>query len=141
MESDDEIKVTYLSLKAHMMLGNIYLGEGLNDNARKCFKTIYDCDINKASALPYKEFETEEEMQKHIEKIKMRITNMKKRIPVKLVSSCIYPDIGQSMQKLSELQNEYPNDTEINRMVSEEFRKLNDIEDIIDQEISDPNVD
>jgi tetratricopeptide (TPR) repeat protein len=141
IESTEEIKVTYLSLKAHMMLGNIYMDEGLNDTARRYFKTIYDCDINKASSLPYKEFETEEEMQKHIEKIKMRITNMKKRIPVKLVSSCIYPDIGQSMQKLSELQSEYADDTEISEIVSEELRKLNDLEDIIEQEISDPNVD
>ncbi len=128
--------VTYLSLEAHMMLGNLLLVKGQNEEAKTCFKTIYDCDINKVTALPWEQFDNEEERQEHLVWLKERITGMKKRLPRKMVSSCISSDLGLSMQRLAQLQSEYPDDAEIHQIVSEVLRKLSEVEDIINQQIS-----
>lgn len=138
VESGDEPNVTYLSLKAHMMLGNLVLQKGRNDDARQYFKTIYDCDINKAVPLPYQQFDNEEEEQEHLVWLRDRIAGMKTRLPAKMVSSCISSDLGLSMQRLSQLQSDYPDDTEIYRMISEVLKKLTEIEQIINQEIANP---
>lgn len=130
--------ITYLSLKAHMMLGNLRVSQGSSDEAKKRFKGIYDCDVNQASPRTHQKFKDDKEKQKHMKWLKNRITEMKKRIPGKLVLSCMGSDVGQSMQKLSHLQNEYPGDALINEKASEMLRKLNSIEEIIDEEISDP---
>jgi len=131
-----ETNVTYLSLKAHMMLGNLLLGQGHVDEARQLFRTIYDCDINKAVVLPYETFATEQETQEHLAWSKDRILNMKKRIPRKLVSACVSSDLGLSMQRLSELQCEYPDNTEIQELISDVLKKLAEVEEVVDQEIA-----
>lgn len=119
-----------------MMLGNLLLGQGHVDEARQLFRTIYDCDINKAVVLPYETFATKQETQEHLAWTKDRILNMKKRIPRKLVSACVSSDLGLSMQRLSELQCEYPDNTEIQELISDVLKKLAEVEEVVDQEIA-----
>jgi tetratricopeptide (TPR) repeat protein len=134
-------EVTYLSLEAHMMLGNIYLGDGLCEEAGKCFKTIFDCDINKTASLSYEKFRNDKEKQEHMEGLKKRIAKMKERVPDKMVRACISSDIGESMQRLSKLQSEYPDNAQIRELVSKELDKINGIEDIIKRQIDNSNID
>jgi tetratricopeptide (TPR) repeat protein len=136
---DRETKVTYLSLEANMMLGNLYLSQKNNDEAKKCFKAIFDCDIKKVVALPYEKFKTEKEKQEQIDWLKEQITNMKKRIPAKLVASCSSADAELCLQKLSELQSEYPNNTEINELASAKIKKLSGVDEIVNGEIGNLN--
>ena len=127
--------ITYLTLKAHMMLGNIYLGHGKNVEAGKCFKSIFDCDLNKSASLPYEIFENEKEKHGKMEWLQKRITKMKERIPDKLVRTCMSSDVDDSMQRLIQLQNEYPNNEQIREQVSKELDKIYRIEEMIDSQI------
>jgi tetratricopeptide (TPR) repeat protein len=131
--------ITYLSLEAHMMLGNVYLDEGLNDEAGKCFKTIFDCDINKAAPLPYEKFKNDKERQEHMKWLKERITKMKTRTTTKMVVACISSDIGESMQRIAKLQSDYPDNVQIRELASIELEKMNKLEEIIKSQIENPD--
>ncbi|MBN2588856.1 MAG: hypothetical protein JXA96_03260 [Sedimentisphaerales bacterium] len=113
----------------------------MNDEAEKCFKTIFDCDINKAAPLSYEKFRNDKEKDEHMEWLKNRIAKMKERIPDKLVRACISSDIGESMQRLAKLQSEYPDNEQIRELVSKELDKMNRVEEIIEIQIENPNID
>jgi hypothetical protein len=53
-----------------------------------------------------------------------------------MVATCISSDLGLSIQRLAQLQSEYPDNTEISQIASEVLRKLTDLEAIINQQIS-----
>lgn len=132
--------VTYLSLKAHMMLGNIYLGNGGKDKAEECFRKIYECDAAKSAPEPYIQFSNEKNMQGYKTWLQNRITKMKKRLPGKMVSACISDDLAISMQKLAQLQTRYPQDSEINDKAAFMIMKLNQVKEIIDESVNELNI-
>ena len=139
IELNTEKDITYLSLKAHMMLGNLYLDKRENLKAESCFKKIYESDVTKSAPVPFRKFDNDNEKQEYVVWLKNRITNMKKRLPVKMVSACLSDDLAISMQKLNELQVRYPQDLEIRNIAVKMFRRLNQIKDLIDQELEDLN--
>ena len=61
LEIEGKPNLTYLSLKAHMMLGILQMFQGASEEAKKCFKAIYDCDVNQVVPLAHEKFKDDKE--------------------------------------------------------------------------------
>jgi hypothetical protein len=131
--------VHYIALKAHMALGILNMQKRDLAGARTHFEAIYGCRTQSAEPLPTEVFKSPKELDSHKAWLRERISGMKTRVPVKLVSVCLRPRLGDSLVELGHLAGAHADDPNVLEPLRQTVRRITEIDKVMDEALEKAN--